>query len=226
VKDAMLDWLGPIVYEYYSASEGAGFCAIGPDEWRAHRPSVGKALLGVIHFVDDDGRELPVGEAGRVFFEGGNVWEYHGDPEKTAAARNAKGWATVGDIGYVDEEGYLFLTDRASHTIISGGVNIYPREIEDVLVVHPSVGDAAVIGIPDTEMGERVLAVVEPAEGVSASGELAEELRAWCRARLAGYKCPSAVDFVEALPRLPTGKVRKADLRSQYGSWSGRIDAR
>jgi acyl-CoA synthetase (AMP-forming)/AMP-acid ligase II len=226
VKDRMLDWFGPVVHEYYSASEGAGFCAIGPDEWRAHRGSVGRSLLGAIHIVGADGDELPVGEAGQVWFESPARFEYHGDPVKTAEAIDVeRGWATIGDIGYVDGEGYLYLTDRVAHTVISGGVNIYPREIEDVLVVHPAVTDAAVIGVPDDEMGERLLAVVQAAPGSALAGDdgadLAEALRSYCRERLAGFKVPREVVFVDELPRLPTGKIRKSELRSRFGTWSG-----
>ncbi len=149
VKEAMLDWWGPIVHEYYSGSEAVGFCAIGPEGWRAHRGSVGRALIGVIHVLDEKGAELPVGETGQIWFETPATFEYHGDPAKTAEAFDDRGWATIGDIGHVDDDGYLYLTDRVSHTVISGGVNIYPREIEDVLVMHPSVTDVAVIGVPD-----------------------------------------------------------------------------
>ncbi len=223
VKRDMIAWLGPIVYEYYSGSEGVGFCTIGPEEWLAHPGSVGRAVLGVPHIVGDDGEELPVGETGQVWFETPSVFEYHNDPEKTSAAWDDRGWSTLGDIGHLDADGYLYLTDRVSHMIISGGVNIYPRETEDVLVVHPSVADAAVIGVPDEEMGESVLAIVEPAPGVVAGPELEAELIAHCRASLAAFKCPRRIDFVAELPRLPTGKVRKGELRKQYGSWSGTV---
>jgi acyl-CoA synthetase (AMP-forming)/AMP-acid ligase II len=224
VKEAMLDWLGPIVHEYYSASEGVGFCAIGPDEWRAHRGSVGKSLTGAIHVVGADGEELPVGQAGQVWFESGADFEYHGDPAKTAEVIDkGRGWATIGDIGYVDDEGYLYLTDRVAHTVISGGVNIYPREIEDVLVMHPAVTDVAVIGVPDEDLGERLLAVVQAApDATPAPGpELEEVLRAYAREQLAGFKVPREVAFVDELPRLPTGKIRKGELRQRYGTWSG-----
>jgi acyl-CoA synthetase (AMP-forming)/AMP-acid ligase II len=224
VKDAMLDWMGPIIYEYYSASEGAGFCTIGPDEWKAHRGSVGRSLLGPAHVLDPDRTEVPQGETGQLWFEGSYSFEYHGDPAKTAEVIDQRGWATMGDIGFVDAEGYIYLTDRVSHTVISGGVNIYPREIEDVLVVHPDVLDVAVIGVPDDEMGEHLLAVVQPVDGVEGDAELAEALRTHCRKHLAGYKCPRDVEFVEELPRLPTGKIRKSDLRARYGTWSGRAD--
>ena len=221
VKEAILDWFGPIVWEYYSGSEGAGFCMIGPDEWRAHRGSVGKSLLGAPHVLGPDREELGIGETGQLWFENASPFEYHGDPAKTSEVIDQRGWATIGDIGHVDADGYVYLTDRVSHTVISGGVNIYPREIEDVLVVHPKVLDVAVIGVPDDEMGERLLAVVEPAPGAVAGDELAEELRRHCRDHLAGFKVPREVEFVAELPRLPTGKVRKSELRRQYGTWSG-----
>jgi long-chain acyl-CoA synthetase len=223
VKEAMLDWWGPIVHEYYSGSEGAGFTAIGPEEWRTHRGSVGRSLLGAVHIVGPDGEDLPTGETGQIWFETRARFEYHGDPAKTAEAINEKGWATIGDIGYLDDEGFLYLTDRVAHTVISGGVNIYPREIEDVLVVHPDVLDVAVIGVPDEEMGERLLAVVQPAPGAEPGDALAAELQRHCRDHLASFKCPREVAFVAELPRLPTGKVRKSELRSRYGTWSGRV---
>jgi long-chain acyl-CoA synthetase len=225
VKREMIEWLGPIVHEYYSGSEGVGFCTIGSEEWLAHPGSVGRAVLGVAHIVGEDGEELPPGETGQVWFETPSRFEYHNDPEKTAGAWDHRGWSTLGDIGHLDADGFLYLTDRVSHMIISGGVNIYPRETEDVLVVHPSVGDAAVIGVPDDEMGESVLAVVEPAPGVVPGPELEAELIAHCRANLSAFKCPRRIDFVVELPRLPTGKIRKGELRKQYGSWSGTVTA-
>ncbi len=212
VKRAALDWLGPVVHEYYSASEGVGFCAIGPDEWLAHPGSVGKSLMGPVHIVGPDGEELPPGEEGEVWFEAPQRFEYHGDPAKTAAAFDDRGWSSVGDMGRVDEEGYLYLTDRVSNMIITGGVNVYPREVEDVLVLHPAVADVAVIGVPDPEMGEAVRAVVQPAPGTSAGDSLAVELIAHARDRIAHYKCPTSVVFVDELPRLPTGKLAKRML--------------
>lgn len=209
VKRAMIEWLGPIVHEFYSGSEGAGFCAIGPEEWLEHPGSVGRSLMGAIHILDEDGREQPVGEDGQVWFETQHRFEYHGDPGKTASAWNDRGWSTIGDIGHVDEDGYLYLTDRVGHMVISGGVNIYPREVEDVLVSHPAVADVAVVGRPDDDMGERVVAFVEPLDPRSAGDELAEQLLAWSRERLSRFKCPREVRFVESLPRLPTGKLRK-----------------
>lgn len=209
VKRATLAWLGPIVHEYYSGSEGVGFCAIGPDEWLAHPGSVGRSLLGVVHIVDADGNECPPRTEGEVWFETSNRFEYHGDPEKTAAAFNSRGWSSLGDMGWLDEEGYLYLTDRVSNMIISGGVNIYPREVEDALIAHPGVTDVAVIGVPDDDMGEAVRAVVQAAEPPTDRDAFAEELVAFCRERIAHYKCPRSVVFVDELPRLPTGKIAR-----------------
>ncbi len=172
--------------------------------------------MGRLHIVDDSDRELPAGETGNVYFSDGPAFQYLNDPEKTAEAHNARGWATLGDIGHVDEEGYLFLSDRKSFMIISGGVNIYPQEIENVLVTHPSVADAAVIGVPCEEMGEMVLAVVQPAPGVDAGDSLAEELRQFTRHALGGVKTPKRVAFTDALPREPTGKLFKRKLRDEY----------
>ena len=215
VKRAVIDWLGPIVHEFYSGSEGAGFCAIEPEEWLAHPGSVGRSLMGAVHILGEDGTELETGEEGQVWFESATRFEYHGDPAKTAAAWNDKGWSTLGDIGRVDAEGYLYLTDRVANTIISGGVNIYPREAEDVLIGHPAVLDVGVIGVPDAEMGERVVAYVQLASPATEDREgLADELVAWCRDRLTHYKCPTEVRFVDQLPRLPTGKLLKRNLLS------------
>lgn len=206
VKRACLDWLGPIVHEFYSGSEGAGFCYIGPEDWLAHPGSVGRSMTGAIHVLDDDGTELPPGEEGEVWFETNRTFEYHRDPEKTRAVWDARGWSWLGDVGRTDEEGYLYLTDRASNMIISGGVNIYPRETEDVLVMHPAVDDVAVIGTPDPDMGEQVTAFVLLATD---GGATAAELIEWCRERLSHFKCPREIRFVDALPRLPTGKLLK-----------------
>lgn len=212
VKRAAMEWLGPIVHEFYSGSEGVGFCAIGPDEWLAHPGSVGRSLLGTVHVLDDEGNELPASEEGELWFESPNRFEYHGDAEKTKAAWNDRGWSTLGDVGRVDADGYVYLTDRASNMIISGGVNIYPREAEDVLIGHPAVEDVAVLGVPDDEMGERVAAFVQLADPSSAGDDLAAELVAYCRDRLTHFKCPREVRFVDDLPRLPTGKLLKRRL--------------
>ena len=209
VKRAALEWLGPIVYEYYSGSEGVGFCAIGPEEWLAHPGSVGRSLLAPVHIVDDDGNEVAPGTEGQVWFETTSTFEYHGDPEKTAAAFDHRGWGCLGDMGWVDEDQYLYLTDRISNMIISGGVNIYPREVEDALIGHPGVTDVAVIGIPDDDMGEAVRAIVQPTEFPIDPSALARELIERCRSRIAHYKCPRSVLFVAEVPRLPTGKIAR-----------------
>jgi long-chain acyl-CoA synthetase len=212
VKRAALEWLGPVIHEFYSGSEGSGFCYIAPDDWLAHPGSVGRSLMGGVHILDDDGAELPVGETGQVWFETPHRFEYHRDPEKTASAWNDRGWSTLGDIGWLDDDGYLYLTDRASNMIISGGVNIYPREIEDLLVVHPAVADVAVLGTPDPDWGEQVTAFVQPMPGTEVSDALADELIGFCRERLSQFKCPRTVRFVDELPRLPTGKLLKRML--------------
>jgi long-chain acyl-CoA synthetase len=212
VKRAALDWLGPIVHEFYSGSEGSGFCAIGPQEWLDHPGSVGRSLMGAVHIVDEDGEDVPTGQEGQVWFESATRFEYHGDPAKTATAWNDRGWSTMGDIGRLDADGYLYLTDRVANTIISGGVNIYPREAEDILIVHPAIHDVGVVGVPDGEMGQRVVAFVQVEPGADAGDALAAELVAWCRARLTHYKCPTEVRFLDELPRLPTGKLLKRAL--------------
>ncbi|MCS6987865.1 MAG: acyl-CoA synthetase [Sphingomonadaceae bacterium] len=215
VKERMIEWLGPRIYEYYSATEGAGFTAIGPEEWLRKKGSVGKALLGEIRIVDEQGNLLPPGREGRIYFHGGPPVQYHNDPQKTAEVTGPHG-TTFGDIGYVDEDGYLFLTDRASYMIISGGVNVYPQETENVLIMHPKVADVAVIGVPDEELGEAVKAVVQPRDWADAGPELAAELIAYCRARLSPIKCPKSVDFDPELPRHDTGKLYKRLLKERY----------
>ena len=216
VKRAMLNWWGPVIYEYYAGSEGNGFCAVGPEEWLAHPGTVGKPLTAKVHICDDDGNELPAGEAGQIWFESDVVFEYHNDPAKTAKTFNSLGWSSLGDVGYVDEEGFVFLTDRISHMIISGGVNIYPQEVENELAFHPAVSDVAVIGVPNEDLGEEVKAVVIAADPQAAGPELAAELIAFCRSKLAHFKCPASIDFVTELPRLPTGKLFKRELIARY----------
>ncbi|MCU1457510.1 MAG: putative fatty-acid--CoA ligase, partial [Actinomycetia bacterium] len=204
VKRRVIGWLGPIVYEYYGATEGIGTTFLDSSEWLAHPGSVGRAVRGIVHVLGDDGTELGPAATGTVWFEGNSDFEYLNDPEKTAGGRNASGYVTVGDIGHLDDDGYLYLTDRAAHTIIRGGVNIYPREIEDVLLSHPKVADAAVIGVADAELGERVAAVVEPAVWESAGPALEDELMAHCLRQLARFKVPECFTFERSLPRLET----------------------
>ena len=219
IKQQMIEWWGPILQEYYSSTEANGATLIGCDEWLARPGSVGRAALGVIHICAEDGLELPTGEIGTIFFERDAMpFAYHHDPDKTAGAQHPdhSTWSAVGDIGYLDEDGYLFLTDRKAFMIISGGVNVYPQEAEDVLTVHPAVVDAAVIGVPDPEMGEQVKAVIELVEGVEPSAELAAELIAFTRERLAHYKTPRSVDFIDRLPRSAAGKLVKAELTKLY----------
>ena len=217
VKEQMIEWFGPILLEYYAASEGNGGTFIDSEDWLAHRGSVGRAMVVSIHILDDDGAECPVGTPGTVWFSGATDFEYYHDPEKTASTRRDEGkTSTVGDVGYLDEDGYLFLTDRKAHMIISGGVNIYPQETENLLVTHPKVLDAAVIGVPNDDLGEEVKAVVQPMEGVAGDEALERELMAFCREHLAHFKCPRSVDFVDELPRLPTGKLYKGPLREKY----------
>ncbi len=222
VKRQMIEWWGPIISEYYSSTEGAGATFITSEEWLAHPGSVGKPMIGTPHIVDDDGHELPAGEIGTIYFEGSIAFEYHNDQDKTASTRDEHGWTTVGDVGYLDGEGYLYLTDRRSFMIISGGVNIYPQEAENVLVNHPKVMDVAVIGVPNTEMGEEVKAVVQPVSWEDAGDELASELLSYCREHLATYKCPRSIDFDPQLPRLDSGKLYKRLLRDRYWSEVGR----
>jgi acyl-CoA synthetase (AMP-forming)/AMP-acid ligase II len=220
VKHRMMEWWGPIIMEYYSSTEGAGATIISGEDWLAHPGSVGRSMLGPIHIVDDeDGRVLPPGEIGVVWFEPLSSrpgFEYHKDPEKTRDSMNEQGWSTVGDMGYLDDDGYLFLTDRKTFMIVSGGVNIYPQEAENVLVDHPKVFDVAVFGVPNEEMGEEVKAVVQPVSWDDAGPALERELLDYCRSRLAHYKCPVTVDFERELPRQPTGKLYKRLLRDRY----------
>ena len=217
VKKAMLDWWGPVIDEYYAGTESNGFTAIKAAEWLTHPGSVGCNIgEAKLHICDEDGNDLPPHQDGMVFFEGPKSFRYHNDPEKTAESRNRHGWSTLGDVGHMDEDGYLYLTDRKSFMIISGGVNIYPQEIENLLVTHPKVADVAVIGAPHDEMGEMVVAVVQPASMAEAGDDLAAELTAFCRASLSGVKTPRRIDFMAELPRHDTGKLYKRLLRDAY----------
>jgi long-chain acyl-CoA synthetase len=225
VKEAMIDWLGPILLEYYAATEGIGMTVCDSVEWLAHKGTVGRSLVGNLLILDEDGNEVPTGEEGTVWFKGDTSFEYFNDPAKTAEARDAqRGTSTVGDVGKVDEEGYLYLTDRKSYMIISGGVNIYPQETENLLITHPKVLDAAVIGVPNEDLGEEVKAVVQLVDGVEAGPDLERELIGFCGEHLARFKCPRSVDFTDELPRLPTGKLYKRLLRDRYwGDHASRI---
>jgi long-chain acyl-CoA synthetase len=219
VKEQMIAWWGPVIHEYYAGTEGNGFVAIDSQSWLAHKGSVGRPLNAKVHVLDEGGRELPPGEVGTIYFESDVRFEYHNDPEKTASGRSSQGFTTLGDVGYVDEEGWLFLTDRKAHMIISGGVNIYPQEAENVLITHPRVADVAVIGVPHEEFGEEVKAVVQPVDMANAGPALAQELIDYCRARISALKCPRSVDFEPELPRHPTGKLYKRLLKDRY--WKG-----
>lgn len=218
IKKQMMDWWGPIIDEYYASSEAIGSTLITAEEWLEHPGSVGKPMLGVVHILDENGDELPPGQAGEIYFEGGYAFEYLNDPEKTAASKDKHGWVTVGDVGYLDDQGYLYLTDRRHHMIISGGVNIYPQETENLLVTHPKVLDAAVFGIPDEEMGQSVKAVVQTVDPADATDQFAGELLAWLRDRLAHYKCPRSISFEAQLPRTETGKLFKRELIEKYSA--------
>jgi acyl-CoA synthetase (AMP-forming)/AMP-acid ligase II len=227
VKRKMIDWWGPIIDEYYAATEGMGATFIGSADWLAHPGSVGRTMLAPIRILDDDGNELPAGEVGTVWFEpppNRPGFEYHKDEAKTRDSFNNQGWSTVGDMGYLDDDGYLYLTDRRTFMIVSGGVNIYPQEAENALIDHPKVYDVAVFGIPDAEMGERVHGVVQPTNWDDAGPELERELLAFVNSQLAHYKCPKAIDFEPELPREQTGKLYKRLLRDRYwGDKTSRI---
>jgi long-chain acyl-CoA synthetase len=217
VKRQMIDWWGPILWEYYGGTEGNGLTIVNSQEWLSHPGTVGKAVIGELKICDDETGELmPVGRVGTVYFANGRVFKYHNDPDKTASATHALGWTTLGDVGYVDGEGYLYLTDRKAYMIISGGVNIYPQEAENVLVTHPKVADCAVIGVPSAEFGEAVKAVIQPLDMADAGPALEAELIAYCRAHLSPIKCPRSVDFEANLPRHPTGKLYKRLLKDRY----------
>jgi long-chain acyl-CoA synthetase len=222
VKEQMIEWWGPVLHEYYAGTEGNGFVYTNSHDWLAHKGTVGRALTGELHILDEEGNEVGVGEEGTVYFGAGSTFEYHNDPDKTQDSRDPKGrgWSTLGDIGKLDEDGFLYLTDRKAYMIITGGVNVYPQEAENVLTMHPAVLDVAVIGVPNEDFGEEVKAVVQLADDQEPSPELERELIAYCREKLADVKCPRSVDFRDELPRHPTGKLYKRLLRDEY--WQGR----
>lgn len=225
VKEQMIEWWGPVLHEYYAGTEGNGFCWTNSEDWLQHKGTVGKALIGVVHIIDEDGNEVPTGEVGTVYFESPAEFSYHNDPDKTAESYNAKGYSTLGDVGRLDEDGYLYLTDRRSYMIISGGVNIYPQEAENVLTMHPDVIDIAVFGVPNDDFGEEVKAVVQPVEMPAddeAAAELEAKLIAYAKEHLAGVKVPRSIDFRPELPRHPTGKLYKRLLRDEYWADAGR----
>jgi long-chain acyl-CoA synthetase len=224
VKAQMIEWWGPIIHEYYAGTEGNGFVYCNSSDWLAHRGSVGKAISGTLHILDDDGEEVPVGEDGTVYFEGGGSFSYHKDDAKTRSSQDSKGrgWSTLGDVGHVDDDGFLYLTDRKAYMIITGGVNVYPQEAENVLAMHPKVADVAVFGVPNEDFGEEVKAVVEPVAMGSAGPELERELIAYCKEHLADVKCPRTIDFRPELPRHPTGKLYKRLLKDEYWAGAGR----
>jgi long-chain acyl-CoA synthetase len=216
VKARMIEWWGPILIEYYAGSEGNGVTVSSSQQWLDHRGTVGRAVVGKVRILDDFDQELPPGQIGTVYFAEAPVFSYHNDPEKTKRAYNTRGWSTLGDVGYLDAEGFLYLTDRKSYMIISGGVNIYPQETEDVLITHPEIADVAVFGVPNEEMGEEVKAVVQPHDMRRAGKALEAELIVFCRKHLSPIKCPRSIDFEAELPRTPTGKLVKRHLRDRY----------
>ena len=225
VKQQMIEWWGPVIHEYYAGTEGNGFVYFNSEGWLAHAGTVGSPLNCVVHIVGEDGEEVPTGESGTIYFEAGGTFEYHNDPEKTAGSRHPKGWSTLGDVGYLDEDGFVFHTDRKAYMIITGGVNVYPQESENLLVTHPAVIDVAVFGIPNDDFGEEVKAVVQPAEmpaDATTAGELERELIRFSREHLADVKCPRSIDFREELPRHPTGKLYKRLLKDEYWAAAGR----
>ena len=217
VKEKMIEWWGPIIHEYYSGTEANGRTALDSEEWLSHKGSVGRAVVGKLRILDEETQEeLPAGEIGGVYFESDRKFEYYNAPDKTKGATSKQGYTTLGDVGYVDEEGYLYLTDRKSFMIISGGVNIYPQETENALIGHPAVADVAVFGVPNEEFGEEVKAVVQPADMSDAGPALEAELIAFCRDKISHIKCPKSIDFMEELPRHPTGKLYKRLLKDRY----------
>ena len=223
VKEQMIEWWGPIIDEYYAGSEGNGMTWVKSPDWLTHKGTVGRPVHGELHICDENGDEVPVGTEGQIYFGGTAPPNYHNAPDKNASALNPKhpDWSSLGDVGRMDEDGFLYLTDRKAFMIISGGVNIYPQEAENVLITHPKVADVAVIGIPDDEFGEAVKAVVQPMPGIAHSDELAEELLEFCRSELSKIKCPKSVDFDPELPRHATGKLYKRLIRDRYWGKSG-----
>ncbi|MFW2332882.1 acyl-CoA synthetase [Ilumatobacter sp.] len=225
IKKQMIEWWGPVIHEYYAGTEGNGFVYCNSDMWLAHEGTVGTPINCVVHVVGEDGEDVPTGESGTIYFEGGSTFEYHNDPDKTAGSRHPNGWSTLGDVGYLDEDNFLYLTDRKAYMIITGGVNVYPQEAENVLTMHDDVIDVAVFGVPNDDFGEEVKAVVQPREMPAddeAAAKFAGELITYCRSQLADVKCPRSIDFREELPRHPTGKLYKRLLKDEYWQAAGR----
>jgi long-chain acyl-CoA synthetase len=219
VKKQMIEWWGPVIHEYYAGTEGNGICYCNSEMWLAHEGTVGMPINCIVHITDEEGNEVPQGEIGTVYFGGGATFEYHNDAEKTAGSRHPQGWSTLGDVGYLDADNFLYLTDRKAFMIISGGVNIYPQEAENVLTMHPEVVDVAIFGVPNDDFGEEVKAVIQPRHmpaDEAAAAKLAGELIQYCRSHLADVKCPRSIDFREELPRHPTGKLYKRLLKDEY----------
>ena len=216
VKEAMINWWGPVIVEYYSGSEGNGFTIIDSANWLTHKGSMGQAIIGQPRILGENGEVLGPGEVGDVYFAESRPFEYFDEPEKTREAFNDQGWSTMGDVGYLDEEGFLYLTDRKNFTIITGGVNVYPAEIEGLLITHDKVADVAVFGVPHPEFGEEVVAVVQPLDWKDATDEMAEELSLWMRERLSSVKVPRRIDFLQELPRMDNGKLYKRHLQDAY----------
>ena len=226
IKKMMIELWGPIIHEFYAGSEGNGFIACNSEEWLAHEGTVGKPIVGIPHICNDEGEELPIGEEGTIWFEGDSDFKYHKDEEKTKESRHTihGNWSTLGDVGKLDEDGYLYLTDRKAFMIITGGVNVYPQETENLLITHPKVSDCAVIGVPNEEFGEEVKAVIEPIEWSERGENLEEELINFCKENLSSIKCPKSIDFEKELPRHPTGKLYKRLLKDRYwGNKSSKI---
>lgn len=226
VKRRMIEWWGPVLHEYYAGTEGNGLVYCDTKMWLEHEGTVGSSYLGTVHVLDEEGQDQPAGVQGDIYFEGGPQFEYHNDEAKTAASRNTKGWTTLGDVGYLDADGFLYLTDRKAYTIVVGGVNVYPQEAEDILVGHPKVMDVAVFGVPNEEYGEEVKAVVQPMHMPAShleQSELERELLDYCTSRLSAIKCPRSIDFRPELPRHPTGKLYKRLLKEEWWGRSGRM---
>ena len=218
IKKMMIEWWGPIIHEFYAGSEGNGFIACNSEEWLAHEGTVGKPIVGIPHICDDNGQELPIGEEGTIWFEGDSDFKYHKDDKKTKESRHPShnNWSTLGDVGKLDQDGYLYLTDRKAFMIITGGVNVYPQETENLLITHPKVSDCAVIGVPNEEFGEEVKAIIEPIDWSERGNELEDELINFCKENLSSIKCPKTIDFEKELPRHPTGKLYKRLLKDRY----------